>query len=64
MTTSVASGAPRAASPGEQRVELATLAVSKALRVQRAQADAMVSLIEGAGGGSHPDVGRVISVRA
>lgn len=59
MTTSGVSGA---ASGGSARAELAVIAMAKTLSVQRAQADAMVALIQQAAAGS--DVGRIISVRA
>lgn len=59
MSTSGVSGA---ASGANIRAELAGVAMSKALAVQRAQADAMVALIQQASAGS--DVGRIISVRA
>lgn len=48
--------------PATDQADLAALAVSKALRVQRQQADAMISLIQQAT--STADIGRVISVRA
>jgi len=59
------SGIPRSASEGSPRndkVDLATVAAAKTLRMQRDQAAAMVTLIEQASTAS--GTGRIISVRA
>jgi hypothetical protein len=55
------SGAARS-SPND-KADLAAVAASKALRVQRDQAAAMVALIEQASAPAG-DIGRIISVRA
>jgi hypothetical protein len=64
MSMSPISGvsAPAASSSKNDKVDLAAVAVSKALRVQRQQAEAMISLIQQATASG--DVGRHISVRA
>jgi hypothetical protein len=62
MSMSAISGASQSApSSRNDKVDLAAVAVAKALRVQRQQAEGMISLIQQATSG---DVGRHISVRA
>jgi hypothetical protein len=62
MSMSAISGASQnAPSSRNDKVDLAAVAVAKALRVQRQQAEGMISLIQQATTGG--DVGRHISVR-
>jgi hypothetical protein len=61
MSVSAISGASSAPSTKFDPAELAVAATAKALRVQRQQADAMISLIQQATPSG--DVGRHISVR-
>jgi hypothetical protein len=60
--SAVAQGSATGSSSAPGKVDRAALAVSKALRMQREQADALVNLIDQAGAGS--EKGRYISVRA
>lgn len=63
MSVSAISGASGAPAPKFDPAELAMAAAAKALRVQRQQADAMVSLIQ-QGVTPSGDVGRNFSARA
>lgn len=62
MSMSAISGVSSAApGPKNDKVELAAVAVAKALRVQRQQAEGMIGLIQQATAAG--DIGRHISVR-